>query len=84
MADRAERLLALGLVEHDHVAAVWALAPGQLVRADVDRVPARAVDFLSRKEAGSGFRKFPAVGTFNYKFAHFPFSLLACRSSARL
>ena len=84
MADRAERFFALGLVEHDHVPTVRALPPRQLVRAHVDRVPARAVDFLSRKEAGSGFRKFPAVGTFNYKFAHFPFSLLACRSSARL
>ena len=70
MADRAERLFALGLVEHDHVPAVRALPPGKLVRAHVDRVAARTVDFFACKEACLGFRKFPTVGTFNHKFGH--------------
>ena len=79
MADRAERFFALGLVKHDHVPAVRALAPGQLVRADVDRVPARAVDFLSRKEPRPGFCVFPTVGTFDDKFTHVLHPLLFVR-----
>ena len=70
MADRAERLFPLGLVEHDHVPAVRALPPRQLVRAHVDRVAARTVDLLTRKEACLGLCKFPTVGTFNDKFTH--------------
>ena len=70
MADRAERLLALGLVEHDHVPAVRALPPRQLVRAHVNRIAARAVDLLPRKEPRPGLRVFPTVGTFDDKFTH--------------
>ena len=84
VADRAERLFALGLVIDDRVAAFRAFAGRQFFCAHVDRIAARTVDFLSRKEPRPGLRVFPTVGTFNYKFAHFPFSLLACRSSARL
>ena len=75
MADRAERLFALGLVEHDHVPAVRAFASRQLVRAHINCVAARTVNFLSRKEACLGFCVFPAVGTFNDKFTHCQFSL---------
>ena len=46
---------------------------GPLVRADLDGVAAGAVDFLSCKEAGLGFR-IPSTGrTFNYKFSHLIF-----------
>ena len=76
MADRAERLFALGLVKHDHVPAVRALPPRQLVRAHVDRVAACTVDLLPRKEACLGFCVFPTVGTFNDKFAHILHPLL--------
>ena len=79
MADRAKRLFALGLVEHNHVPAVRALPPCQLVRTHVDRVPARAVDFLSRKEPRPGLCVFPTVGTFNHKFAHILRPLLFVR-----
>lgn len=79
MADRAERLFALGLVIDDRVAAFRAFTGREPFRPHVDGVPARAVDFLSRKEAGPGFRKFPAVGAFNDKFAHILRPLLFVR-----
>lgn len=70
MADRAERFFALGLVKHDHVPAVRALPPRQLVRAHINCVAARTVNFLSRKEPRPSLRIFPTVGTFNHKFGH--------------
>ena len=79
VADRAERLFALGLVIDDRVAAFRAFTGREPFRPHVDGVPARAVDFLSRKEAGPGFRKFPAVGAFNDKFAHILRPLLFVR-----
>ena len=70
MADRAKRLFTLGLVKHDHVPTVRALPPRQLVRAHINCVAARTVNFLSRKEPRPSLRIFPTVGTFNHKFGH--------------
>ena len=84
MADRAERLFALGLVIDDRVAAFRAFASRQFFCAHVDRVAACALDLPFCKQAGAGLSVIPTFWAFNDKFAHFPFSLLACRSSARL
>ena len=70
MADGAERLFALGLVIEDGIAAVRAFTGREPFRPHVDGVPARAGDPPFCKQAGAGFGVFPAVGTFNYKFAH--------------
>ena len=84
VANRAERLFALGLVIDDRVAAFRAFAGRQFFCAHVDRVAACALDLPFCKQAGAGLNVIPTFWAFNDKFAHFPFSLLACRSSARL
>ena len=69
-ADGALGGCALALVKDHVVAAVGALAAGQLVRADVDGVAAGAVDLFARKESGARFRVFAAVWAFDYEFRH--------------
>ena len=56
----ADGFIALGLVKDNVVAAVRAAAACHLIRADVYRVPARAVDFLTCKEPGLCLGIFPA------------------------
>lgn len=59
-ADGADSFIALRLVKDNVIAAVRTAAACHLIRADVYRVPARAVDFLTCKEPGLCFGIFPA------------------------
>ena len=69
-ADRTFCIRPLGLIKDDHVAAVRALASGQLVRADIDRVSAGAVDLFLCEESRLRLRVFPAVRAFDNEFRH--------------
>lgn len=68
MTDRAFCLFALRLVKDYVVAAVRALAAGQLVRADVDDVTAGTVNFFTCEEPFPRLSIASAGRTFNNKF----------------
>lgn len=76
VADRAERLFALGLVIDDRVAAFRAFAGRQFFCAHVDRVAACALDLPFCKQAGAGLSVIPTFWAFNDKFAHIIYPLL--------
>ena len=66
----APGLVAFALVKDHRIAAVGAQTAGQLVRADINRMTAGAVDFLSCEEACLGF-SIPSAGrAFNNEFRH--------------
>ena len=69
-ANGAFRVRAFGLVEHHVVSAMRANAAGELIRAHVDHIAARAIDLFSGKEAGFRLGKPPALRAFNHEFRH--------------
>ena len=69
-ADRAFGPVALRLVKDHVIAAVGALAGGDLVRVHVDGVAAGAVDLFAREKSSPRLRIFPAIRAFDNKFRH--------------
>lgn len=76
MAHGAEGLLSLDW-SNTTIFPQWRpLPPSNLVRADVDGVPAGAVYLLPGKKAGAGLGEYATVGRFNNEFCHNSYSPL--------